>query len=221
MKILSGILIALLSFSAIHCQSNPVNNPQYPSHWWQPISKDGAPAWEIMPQEAGPGEVILSKRNELGLLSNFAATAFELDGKTYASVEGFWQMLKYPEGPNDERLKNSQIKWPYTREQVSKMIAFEAKNAGKIASENMKKLKIDWVTYNGKKIIYHEPSKGDFYQLIVRAEWAKIQQNSNVKSVLLKTGNLKLRPDHIEEPDAAPAWKYYEIWMNIRSQLQI
>src|SRR5437763_16988665 len=74
---------------------------KYPEHWWTPISKAGAPSWEVMPQEAGPGEVILSKRNELGLLSNFAATPFEYHGKHYASLEGFWQMMKYPEGPDD------------------------------------------------------------------------------------------------------------------------
>ena len=45
---------------------------KYPAHWWTPVSKDGAPGWEILPQEAGPGEVILSKRNELGLLSKSA-----------------------------------------------------------------------------------------------------------------------------------------------------
>jgi hypothetical protein len=49
---------------------------RYPAHWWEPVSKEGAPSWEILPQEAGPGEVILSKRIELGLLSNFAATHF-------------------------------------------------------------------------------------------------------------------------------------------------
>ena len=42
--------------------------------------------------------MILSKRNELGILSNFAATPFTLYGKRYASVEGFWQMMLYPEG---------------------------------------------------------------------------------------------------------------------------
>jgi hypothetical protein len=33
----------------------------YPTHWWAPVPKVGvgAPAWEILPQEAGPGEVIL------------------------------------------------------------------------------------------------------------------------------------------------------------------
>jgi hypothetical protein len=63
---------------------------RYPGHWWAPVPKEGAPAWEILPQEAGPGEVILSKRHELGLLSNFAATPFTFRGRRYASLEGFW-----------------------------------------------------------------------------------------------------------------------------------
>ena len=67
------------------------------------MSKDGAPSWEILPQEARPGEVILSKRHELGLLSNFAPTPFTFHGKRYASLEGFWQMMLYPEGPGDPR----------------------------------------------------------------------------------------------------------------------
>src|SRR6476619_801105 len=65
-----------------------VRDSQYPATWWKPAPKKGAPEWEILPQEAGPGEVILSKRNELGLLSNFAATSFEYRGKRYASLEG-------------------------------------------------------------------------------------------------------------------------------------
>src|SRR6516164_10765204 len=77
----------------------------YPADWWAPVPKEGAPAWEILPQEAGPGEVILSKRNELGLLSNFAPTPFTFHGKRYASLEGFWQMMKYPEGADDSRAK--------------------------------------------------------------------------------------------------------------------
>src|SRR5439155_1434171 len=105
----------------------------YPAHWWAPVSKEGAPAWEILPQEAGPGEVILSKRNELGLLSNFAATPFTFRGQRYASLEGFWQMMKYPQGAGDPRAKFPGLTWPYTREQVSQMTAFEAKRAGTLA----------------------------------------------------------------------------------------
>jgi len=191
----------------------------YPDHWWKPVSNEGAPAWEILPQEAGEGEVILSKRNELGILSNFAPTPFEYRGKKYASIEGFWQMMKYPEGPQDERLKNKKIQWPNTRDDVAAMTAFEAKAAGKNASENMKALGIDWVTFEGEKIQYRENAKGKFYKLIWEAEWEKLKQNPQVRETLLKTGNLKLRPDHHEEPEAAPAWRYYEIWMEIRSQL--
>src|SRR5215467_7768981 len=70
-------------------------DPRYPATWWKPAPKKGAPDWEILPQEAGPGEVILSKRHELGLLSNFAPTPFVFRGRRYASIEGFWQMMKY------------------------------------------------------------------------------------------------------------------------------
>jgi len=48
----------------------------YPAHWWARVEDSQKPAWEVLPQAAQPGEVILSKRNELGILSNFAATPF-------------------------------------------------------------------------------------------------------------------------------------------------
>ena len=86
-------------------QQKVVRDPRYPAHWWKPVDEKGKPDWEILPQEAGAGEVILSKRHELGLLSNFAATPFMYRGKRYASLEGFWQMMLYPEGPNDPRAK--------------------------------------------------------------------------------------------------------------------
>ncbi len=214
-----GLILAnLFSFA---CQTSAFKNTSlYPEHWWSPVSREDAPDWEILPQDAARGEVILSKRNELGILSNFAATPFEFHGKTYASVEGFWQMMKYPEGPDDLRRKNPKILWPYTREQVAQMTAFEAKKAGSLANANMKILKINWVTFEGKKLIYREPKKGEFYQLIYEAEWSKLKQNPQVREILLKTGDLKLRPDHKVEAEAAPAWRYYEIWMEIRAQLQ-
>ena len=114
-------------------------DPKYPAHWWTPVPTNGAPSWEILPQEAGSGEVILSKRNELGLLSNFAATPFEFHGKRYASLEGFWQMMKYPEDTNDLRATFPGLEWKLTREQVSQLTAFDAKHAGSAADANMKK----------------------------------------------------------------------------------
>ena len=193
---------------------------RYPAAWWTPVPEDGKPAWEILPQAAKPGEVILSKRNELGILSNFAATPFTYRGKRYASVEGFWQMMLYPEGPGDRRAKSPGISWPHTRAEVAQMTAFDAKNAGAIAEENMRKMGIGWVTFEGKRMTYRSPKKGAHYRLIVEAMRAKLEQNPRVRETLLATGDLILRPDHIQEPAAPPEWRYFEIWMEIRNELQ-
>src|SRR5229473_2490617 len=124
-----GLRILVFLLVVVGCRT-PYEAGPYPPHWWAPVSKEGAPAWEILPQEAGAGEVILSKRNELGLLSNFAATPFVFHGKRYASLEGFWQMMKYPEGADDPRANFLGLKWKYTRAQVAQMVAFEANHAG-------------------------------------------------------------------------------------------
>jgi predicted NAD-dependent protein-ADP-ribosyltransferase YbiA (DUF1768 family) len=192
----------------------------YPSHWWTPVPSEGAPDWEILPQAAKAGEVILSKRNELGILSNFAATPFTLRGKRYASVEGFWQMMLYPEGPNDPRARASGIVWPHTREEVARMTAFDAKNAGTAAEENMRTMGIDWVTFEGKRFPYRSKKTGVHYRLILEAMRAKLEQNVPVQQILLSTGDLILLPDHVEEPDPPAEWLYFRIWMDFRSNLQ-
>jgi hypothetical protein len=193
---------------------------QYPAHWWTPIVDVHKPDWEILPQNAKPGEVILSKRNELGILSNFAATPFTLRGKRYASVEGFWQMMLYPEGSHDFRSLATGIHWPHSRNQVAQMTAFEAKEAGTVAEENMRKMGIDWVTFAGHRFLYRSMSKGEHYQLIKEAMRAKLDQNPKVLQILLSTGNLKLMADHIQEPEAPPEWFYNNIWMDIRAEIQ-
>jgi hypothetical protein len=38
--------------------------------------------------------------------------------------------------------------------------------------------------------------------------------------VLLSTGNLVLRPDHHQEPDAPSEWRYFEILTRIRADLR-
>jgi predicted NAD-dependent protein-ADP-ribosyltransferase YbiA (DUF1768 family) len=193
---------------------------QYPAHWWTPIVDPHKPDWEILPQAAKAGEVVLSKRNELGLLSNFAATPFTLRGVRYASVEGFWQMMLYPEGPNDPRAQAAFLAWPHTRTEVAQMTAFEAKAAGDVGEENMRKLGIDWVIFEGHRMPYRSMVKGEHYRLIVEAMHAKLEQNPRVREVLLSTGDLTLLPDHIQEANAPPDWAYFTIWMEIRTELQ-
>ena len=220
----------MLGFVALGCRSTQpiIRSPaellaaraNYPAHWWTPVPTNGAPAWEILPQAAGPGEVILSKRKELGLLSNFAATPFTFHGKRYASLEGFWQMMKYPEGPDDPRATFPGIHWTYTRDQVAQLTSFDAKHAGDLGEKNMQVMGISWVTFEGKRMEYKPTVPGEHYRLIVEATREKVRQNSDVKKVLLSTGDLILKPDHHQEPDAPAAWHYFDILMQIRTELR-
>ncbi len=214
------LLAVLFSNFATAVQERSSSPSGYPEHWWTPISKAGAPAWEIMPQEAGPGEVILSKRHELGLLSNFAATPFTYRGKRYASLEGFWQMMLYPEDASDPRARFPGLTWKFTREQVAQMTAFEAKDAGVLAGINMRKMGITWVSFEGKRFEYRSAIPGEHHRLILEAMREKLKQNPEVRRVLLATGNLILRPDHHAEPDSPPEWFYFDVWMKIREELQ-
>jgi predicted NAD-dependent protein-ADP-ribosyltransferase YbiA (DUF1768 family) len=208
-RFLLSVIATTLAFAA-----------QYPPHWWAPVPEEGKPDWEILPQAAKPGEVILSKRNELGILSNFAATPFTFRGKRYASVEGFWQMMLYPEGPSDPRAKAAGLTWAHTRDDVAQMTAFEAKDAGTLAEENMRKMGIDWVTFEGRRMAYRSATKGEHYRLIVDAMRSKLDQNPKVREILLATGTLILRPDHIQEPNSPPEWEYFRIWMDLRTEIQ-
>ncbi|MBX7244754.1 MAG: NADAR family protein [Candidatus Sumerlaeaceae bacterium] len=221
------ILIAACIMVALPCivpavttETATTRDPKYPAIWFEAVPKDKVAWWEVPPQAAGPGEVILSKRNELGILSNFANTTFTLDGKTYPGIEGFWQMMLYPESADDPRTSAPGVEWKYTRDQVAQMVGFEAKAAGELASANMKKMGINRVTYNGKRMDYYVPDKGDHYNLIVRATRAKLEQNPEVKRILLATGDLKLRPDHTQPADAPPSWRYFEIYMQLRDELR-
>ncbi len=217
MKSISRIAIASWALAAIAI-SQPTDH--YPASWWTPVSEAGAPDWEILPQAAKRGEVILSKRNELGILSNFAPTPFDFRGKRYASVEGLWQMMLYPESASDARAVNQTIVWRYTRDQVAQMTGFEAKEAGTLAEQNMQKLGIDWVTFDGRRLPYRSMVKAEHYRLIREAMLAKLNQNPKVREMLLSTGDLVLRPDHVQEVNAPPEWAYFQIWMEIRSELK-
>lgn len=219
-NIITVLLSILLPLLFQNCTSDRSSvKSSYPAHWWTPVIDENKPDWEILPQEALPGEVILSKRNELGILSNFAPTPFEYRGKRYASLEGFWQMMKYPEGSDDPRALFAGLEWKYTRDQVAQLTSFEAKRAGDLAEANMKKMGITWVTFEGKQFEYKSQSAGEHFKLILEAMREKVLQNPDVKNVLLSTGDLILKPDHHQDPDSPPEWKYYEILMKIRKEL--
>jgi len=56
--------------------------------------------------------------------------------------------------------------------------------------------------------------------LIVAATREKVRQNPDVRNVLLATGDLILKPDHVQEPNATAAWRYCEILTAIRAGLR-
>ena len=129
-------------------------------------------------------------------------------------------MMLYPDGPREPRATVSGILWPHTLAEVAPMTAFEAKDAGTLAEENMRKIGIDWMTFEGKRFPYRSKTKATHYRLIVNAMRAKLKQNPEVRRVLLSTGNLILRPDPKEEPDPPPEWRYFQIWMEFRAKLR-
>jgi len=212
----------LASFALLcACSAPPPAHPSYagyPAHWWEPVEDEDVPEWEILPQAAGPGEVILSKRHELGLLSNFADTPFVYRGQRYASLEGFWQCMKYPEGPDDPRAKLTG--WEHTRAEVRELVAFEAHAAGVAAEAILDRAGIDWVSFEGEEIRYKGRDVERHYALIVDATRCKVDQNPEVKEVLLATGDLALRPDHQQEADRTKAWGYHRIYMLLRDELE-
>ena len=50
------------------------------------------------------------------------------------------------------------------------MTAFDAKRAGDVASHNMDKMGIDWVTFEGKQMPYKPAEPGEHYRLIDRGD---------------------------------------------------
>jgi predicted NAD-dependent protein-ADP-ribosyltransferase YbiA (DUF1768 family) len=213
-------LLVLIAFVllATSCAGHAKN--QYPTHWWDEVPADVLRSWEISPHTAGPDEVVLSKRNELGILSNFADTPIVFDGQKYPGLEGLWQSMKYPENAKDPRATHPGIKWKHDRRDVAQMLGHAAKKAGSLASKNMKSMGINWVSYKGKRMTYRTSEKGEHYKLIRRMMVEKIKQNPKVKDILLKTGDLKLLPDHKTKPTDPPAWKYFDIYMELRTKLQ-
>ena len=219
MKQIIYFVFFILFSGCVHASG--VGSDGFPDSWWTPVPDDQVKGWEIPPQAAhrDQGEVVLSKRTELGQFSNLTAAAFEMDGIKYASIEGLWQGMKYPETASDER-NNSQVVWPYTREQVYLMSGFEAKKAGDIANENMRKLGIKYITYKGEKVEYNGSGMQRHYEIIYNASLNKVLQNEPLKKLLLSTKQLHFFPDHKQQPNPNPAYLYHDIYMKIRENLK-
>jgi predicted NAD-dependent protein-ADP-ribosyltransferase YbiA (DUF1768 family) len=98
-------------------------------------------------------------------LSNFADTPFSLWGEDYASVEAFWQSLKFPKISD--------------RRRVAKLTGIEAKRAGREAPKS------NTLIWQGSTIQVGSP---EHHQLMRIAIKAKLKQNRNILRMLLASG---------------------------------
>ncbi|MCX6725719.1 MAG: hypothetical protein NT052_00165 [Candidatus Shapirobacteria bacterium] len=139
------------------------------------------------------------------VLSNLAHTPFDMDGKHYESVEGFWQGLKFPEGSDE-------------REKIAELFGIEAKKAGRKAED------LAEFEYQGKKF---KIGSKEHQKLIKKAITAKLKQNPSVLNLLLKTGEKKIT--HILKnsvgqisPDSKtiPGEKFCQILMDLREDFR-
>jgi predicted NAD-dependent protein-ADP-ribosyltransferase YbiA (DUF1768 family) len=103
------------------------------------------------------------------LISNIAATEFVLDGLSYASVEAFWQGLKFPDETK--------------RREIASFFGSQAKDAGFRAPAS------NAIVYFGRPIGL---GTWEHWQLMERACMAKFEQNDDARLALMSTGKRPL-----------------------------
>lgn len=133
----------------------------------------------------------------LALISNFASTPFELDGRAYASVEGFWQGLRFACAAD--------------RRRVAALSGAAAKRAA---------AGIDWdatVAYDGENVVV---GTWAHWKLMHRACWAKFTQSDAAREALLSTGNRPLAHVMRRDSRTIPGVVMADIWMRVRKQLR-
>ena len=131
------------------------------------------------------------------LISNLAFTPFELHDRQYASVEGFWQGLKF-----DEESAREQIA------QLSGMNARRTRNEAKPAES---------FVYNGRR---YRTGTYEHWQLMEQACWAKFSQHEEARAALLSTGERPLSHRVRHDSRTIPGVIMADIWMSLRSRLR-
>ncbi len=145
-----------------------------------------------------PINVISNATDEsIRLISNLAETPFVLHGRAYASIEGFWQGLKFP--AEEERLR------------IAQLHGAEAKRAGQQAPE------AETVEYQGARI---RVGCYEHWSLMHQACWAKFTQHEEAKRALLGTGTRPLVHKTKRDSRTIPGVIMANIWMRIRSRLR-
>jgi predicted NAD-dependent protein-ADP-ribosyltransferase YbiA (DUF1768 family) len=130
------------------------------------------------------------------LISNFAATPFELDGRSSASVESFWQGLKF-DGAE--------------RRDVAELAGPTARRRGQEREYGAT------VRYEGRDV---PVGTWQHWALMERACQAKFEQNEAARLALLSTGRRTLTHRLRHDSKAIPGAVMADIWMKVRRRLQ-
>lgn len=154
----------------------------------------------------GPREVVcrepirVSNRHPdpaIRLIGNLAPTPFVLDDAPFASVESFWHALKFPAGPERDR------------------IAAHDGHAARQAGES--RGSVAHIDYGGRAIC---AGRAEHWHLLELACRAKFAAHEAARTALLETGE---RPLHYRVRNGCPLLPgavVADIWMRIRSDLQ-
>ena len=177
---------------------------KYPSHWWSL----GYPKHN---------ELVLTDANELGVLLNHSSSPFWFNKKRYESIEGFWQMMKFPDPELNPDPRTKKI-FPFTREEVANMSGAKAQEAGKKADFLLKELNVNWVSFEGKKMAYCSNILSDLNYLLKEAMVKKYRYNHDVRRILKATGNLTLTTEKDLQECQGPEWNTGQLWMKIRKE---
>lgn len=133
-------------------------------------------------------------------LSNFQLSPFSLDGILFASIEGFIQGVKFPEG--DPR-----------RERAFVLSGLEAKELGGEADRS-------GAYWHGQRLAYGSP---EHHQLIERAIRARIAQNAGLAQALASTAGktvVHITGHEPESPNTSlPAVVFCRIITQVRDEL--
>ncbi len=163
-------------------------------------SEHGMAFSEIGPEDEArraPLNIVRTVESRFAPISNLAHTPFVIDGERYASIEGFWQGLKFAD--------------PAKRRATARLFGAEAKEAGSEAGQPPA------FDFGGASVTAGSP---EHWALMRTACEAKFTQHSDARQALLATGERWLT--HLVRRDSRtiPGVVMADIWMRIRSRLR-
>ena len=130
-------------------------------------------------------------------IGNMAHTPFVLRGRAYASIEGFWQGLKFESDVDRERVA---ALW----DKAAKAAAYDRPTAGHFV-------------YEGATIV---AGSAEHRSLMLEACRAKFSQNIEAREALLSTGDRPLTHRVRRDSTTIPGAIMAEFWMRIRRSLR-